>query len=64
MLDATTFTNSTGDYQFVGLTRAYYYVEAVMTGPLGVLPAAEGHPNPSDPIAVGAGDTTVDFRFQ
>ena len=42
----------------------YYYVEAVMTGPLGGLTAVEGYPNPSDPIAVGAGDAAVDFRFQ
>jgi hypothetical protein len=64
VLDATTTTNSTGEYQFADLTRAYYYVEAVMTGPLAGLTAAQGYPNPSDVIAVGAGDTAVDFRFQ
>jgi hypothetical protein len=35
-----------------------------MDGPLSGKTAAEGYPNPSAPIAVGDGDTDVDFRFE
>lgn len=59
---ATVYTNSSGNHSFTGLDTPYwYYVEAVMTGPLyGMTPMGS---NLSSPIGLGDSVSGVDFRF-
>jgi hypothetical protein len=64
LLDASTVTDDDGHYAFDDLTEAYYYVAAVMTGPLAGMEASDGYTNPSAVIAVGDGDPSVAFGFE
>lgn len=59
---ATVYTNSSGNYSFASLDTPYwYYVEAVMTGPLyGMTPIGS---NLTSPIGLGDAVSGVDFRF-
>jgi len=41
----------------------YYYVEAVMNGPLEGMEPAEGTSNPSDAVGLGESVTDLDFEF-
>ena len=61
-LVATTETDNEGLYSFPDLTpENWYYVEAVMSGPLASMTPASGTENPS--IAVGLGDSVTDLDF-
>jgi hypothetical protein len=64
VLEASTDTSDAGHYLFTGLSQAFYYVAAVMEGPLAGMAPAQGYVNPSQFIDVGDGDPGVDFSFQ
>lgn len=59
---ATVYTNASGNYGFTGLdSPAWYYVEAVITGPLyGMTPTGS---NLTSPIGLGDSVSGVNFRF-
>ena len=59
-----TGTDASGHYAFADLSRAFYYVAAVMEGPLSGLSPAEWCTNPSALVEVGEGDMNVDFSFE
>ena len=63
-LESMTTTNSRGDYGFGPLTQGWYYVKAVIAGPLVGKSPAVGTSNPSGPVEVGTGDPHVDFEFE
>jgi hypothetical protein len=58
-------TDEEGSYLFTDLTpEAWYYVEAVMSGPLTGKSPASGTTNPSALIGLGDSDMAVDFAFE
>jgi hypothetical protein len=61
----TVYTGQSGDYTSSALTPGYYYyVEAVITGPLSGMTPAAGTENPSDAVGLGESVTDVDFEFE
>lgn len=64
-LVASTTTTSGGVYGFPDLDGpAWYFVQAVITGPLAGKTPSEGTSNPTDLIDVGTGATGVDLTFE
>lgn len=64
-LVASTTTTSGGVYGFPDLDGpAWYFVQAVITGPLAGKTPSAGTSNPTDLIDVGAGATGVDLTFE
>lgn len=59
----TTTTNSSGYYEFGVDADHNYYVDALNTGPLAGMTAANGTPDPSAVVWVGP-DATIDFEFE
>lgn len=58
-------TDSNGNYDFTGLTpQRWYFVQAVMTGPLSGKTPSGGTQNPTNLIGLGPSATNVDFAFQ
>jgi hypothetical protein len=65
VLEASTTTNSNGGYLFADLApENWYYVEAVMSGPLAGMTPASGTMNPSVLLGLGDSDLGVDFAFE
>ncbi len=64
-LVASTTTTSGGLYGFPDLSGpAWYFVQAVITGPLAGKTPSQGTSNPTDLIDVGPGATGVDLTFE
>ena len=64
-LEGSDTTDSNGDYLFEDLTPGYYYyVEALVTGPLQGMQPATGTSNPSEPVGLGDSVTDLDFAFE
>jgi len=64
-LVTSTTTTSGGVYGFLDLSGpAWYYVQAVITGPLAGMTPAGGTSNPTGLIEVGKGATGVDLTFE
>lgn len=62
---ASAATSGDGAYAFADLNGpAWYYVQAVLTGPLSGMTPAAGTSNPTTLIDVGAGASGVDLAFQ
>ena len=62
---ATDTTDASGDYSFTNLAdETWYYVEAVMTGPLSGKSPASGTSNPTAAIGIGDSVTDIDLAFQ
>jgi hypothetical protein len=60
----TVYTGQNGAYSSSTLSPGYfYYVEAVLTGPLAGMNTSGGTENPSDAVGLGASVTDVDFEF-
>lgn len=58
-------TDQEGLYDSGALTpQYYYYVEAVMTGPLEGMSPADGTQNPSEALGLGPSAEDVDFWFE
>ena len=58
-------TDSNGDYVFEDLTPGYYYyVEALLTGPLQGMQPASGTSNPSELVGLGDSVSDLDFAFE
>jgi hypothetical protein len=58
-------TDSDGAYFFEDLTPGYYYyVEAIMTGPLTGMQPASGTSNPSELVGLGDSVSDLDFTFE
>jgi len=64
-LVASTTTGTGGVYGFLDLSGpAWYFVQAVISGPLAGKSPSVGTSNPTDLIDVGAGATGVDLTFE
>ena len=60
----TDTTDSSGIYEFAGVDEdEWYYVEALITGPLAGMVPSSGTSNPSQAVWVGP-DADVDFEFE
>lgn len=61
----TVTTNSSGQYLFATVEPGfYYYVEAVMSGPLSGMTPASGTENPSNAVGIGDSVSDLDFAFE
>jgi len=58
-------TDSSGRYAFTDVSvEQWYYVEAVMTGPLSGMTPSSGTDNPSVLVAISDSPTVVNFAFE
>jgi len=65
VLEASSLTLTDGSYAFLDLDGpAWYFVQAVLTGPLAGMTPATGTTNPTNVIDVGAGASGLDLAFE